>query len=62
MDDATFARVAKAYGISVAELSTHPNDQPRAQQLDLLLRNIQNLDADQLSRLNEFLTSVGRPK
>jgi transcriptional regulator with XRE-family HTH domain len=49
VDDATFAALAKAYGVSVAELSVAPADAPRAREMDRILRAIQQMDTEGLA-------------
>ena len=51
VDDATFEAIAKAYGISVAQLSAHPSETSKAQELDRLWRAVRQLDTDGLHAL-----------
>lgn len=48
VDDATFESIAKAYGITIAELSAPPGDAAKAQQLDRLMRALPLLDEEGL--------------
>ena len=54
MDEATFAAIAKAYGISVAELSASPADADRARELGRLLDVARRLDAKGLRTLADL--------
>lgn len=45
VDDATFAAIACAYGITVAELSAPPDQAEKARALDCLLRTVRDMDA-----------------
>jgi transcriptional regulator with XRE-family HTH domain len=45
VDDATFLAIARAYGITVAELSADPIDAERARELARLLEAVKRLDA-----------------
>lgn len=51
VDDATFDAIARAYGITVAELSAHPDDAGKAQALDRLMRALQSMDEEGLRAL-----------
>lgn len=54
VDERTFAAIADAYGISVAELSAHPNDAEKAKELDRLLRRLQSLNARSIRTLADL--------
>ncbi|MBK1656868.1 helix-turn-helix domain-containing protein [Paracraurococcus ruber] len=54
VDDATFEAIAKAYGISIAELSAHPNDAEKARAMDRILRAIRDMDEEGLSVIAGF--------
>jgi transcriptional regulator with XRE-family HTH domain len=62
VDEKTFAAIAKAYGISVAELSAHPDDAPRAQQMDRVLKAIQHMDEEGLAVIAGFAERIIKPK
>ena len=51
VDDQTFAAIAKAYGITVAELSAPPGEAAKARQMDRLLRAIPKMDEEGLRTL-----------
>ena len=54
MDDATFAALAKVYGVSVAELSVAPEQAPRARQMGRLMTVMQTLDEKNLATLADL--------
>jgi hypothetical protein len=54
VDDQTFSDIAKAYGITVAELSVSPEDADKARALDRLLRAVKKMDAEGISALASF--------
>ena len=58
VDDATFAAIAKAYGISVAELSAHPNEADKAQALDRLLTAVRQMDGETLAVVAGFAERI----
>ncbi len=60
VDDVTFAAIAKAYGITVAELSADPNQAERAQQMDRVMRAIQHLDQESLSVIAGFAERISK--
>lgn len=51
VDDATFAAIAKAYGITIEELSVHPDDAAKAQALHRLTNAVQKLDGESIAIL-----------
>jgi transcriptional regulator with XRE-family HTH domain len=51
VDEATFSAIAKAYGITVAELAGAPDDAAKARELDRLLRALRDMDEDGLRAL-----------
>jgi len=62
VDDETFAAIAKAYGITVAELSAPPGEAERAQQMDRVMRAIQHLDQESLSVVAGLAERLKAPK
>lgn len=54
VQDETFAAIAKAYGITAAELSAPPAEAARARQLHRLMQAMQQLDDKRLSRLADL--------
>jgi transcriptional regulator with XRE-family HTH domain len=54
VDDSTFASIARAYGITVAELSVNPADAPRARSVHRLLEALRRLDELRISRLADL--------
>jgi len=54
VDDATFAAIAEAYGITVAELSASPDDAERSRTLHRLMDVLKDLDDRRLSRLADL--------
>jgi transcriptional regulator with XRE-family HTH domain len=61
VDDVTFARIADAYGITIAELSAHPDEAPRAQQMHRLMTAVQTMDREGLETLARLAEQL-RPK
>jgi transcriptional regulator with XRE-family HTH domain len=51
VDDATFSAIAKAYGITVAELSARPCQSGKARELDRLMRAVREMDEEGLRAL-----------
>lgn len=51
VDDLTFAAIAKAYGITIAELSAHPDHSERARSLHRLMTRIANLSDSSIEAL-----------
>jgi predicted transcriptional regulator len=51
VDDATFAAIAKAYGITIEELSVHPDEAATAQALHRLTNAVQKLDGESIAIL-----------
>lgn len=49
--DTTFAAIAKAYGITVEELSVHPDEAAKAQALHRLTKAVQKLDTESIAIL-----------
>jgi len=49
--DATFAVIAKAYGITVEELSVHPSEAAKAQVLHRLSKAVQQMDSESIAIL-----------
>ncbi len=62
VDDATFAAIADAYGISVAELSADPADAERSQALHRLMQAVRVLDDGKLARLADLAEDLAPPK
>lgn len=62
VNDATFAAIAKAYGITVAELSAPPDERDRAKQLDRLLSIVQKLDEEEIQALALIAERMKPPK
>jgi transcriptional regulator with XRE-family HTH domain len=54
VDEATFASIAEAYGITVAELSVAPSDSSRARALHRLIEAAGHLDERRLGRLADL--------
>ena len=54
VDDATFKAIAAAYGITVAELSAHPDHSHRARALHRLLETLPKLDDRKVERLADL--------
>jgi transcriptional regulator with XRE-family HTH domain len=55
VDDQTFESIAKAYGISITELSMAPAEQEKAREMDRALQRMRTLTAQQLARMNDLL-------
>ena len=51
VDDTTFAAIAKAYGITVEELSVHPSEAAKAQALHRLSKAVQQMDSESIAVL-----------
>ena len=49
VDDATFAAIAHAYGITIEELSAHPDEAGKAQAIHRLSKAAQLLDRESLA-------------
>lgn len=62
VDDATFAAIAKAYGITPAELSAPPSEAERARQMHRLMTRLKNLDAKALTSLADLADQLDRPR
>ena len=62
MDDATFEAIAKAYGITVAELSAPPKDADKARAMDRLLKAVKALDAEGVVTLASFAERLKPPQ
>lgn len=54
VQDEVFAEIARAYGITVAELSAPPTDAARARHLHRLMEAIKSLDDQRLARLTDL--------
>ena len=61
VDEETFASIAKAYGITAAELSVHPTDAPRARSVHRLLEAPRRLDERRIDRLADLTGLLSRP-
>ena len=61
VDDETFSAIAKAYGISTAELSVDPSDAPRARALHRLLEAVRCLDERRIGRLADLAEDLSNP-
>lgn len=61
VDDATFASIANAYGITVAELSVPPSDAPRARSVHRLLEALRSLDERRIARLADLAEDLATP-
>lgn len=61
VDDATFASIAKAYGITAAELSVEPSDAPRARSLHRLLEAVRSLDERKIGKLADLAEDLAGP-
>jgi transcriptional regulator with XRE-family HTH domain len=61
VDEQTFAKIADAYGITIAELSAHPDEAPRAQQMHRLMHAIRTMDRDNLETLARLAEQLQRP-
>jgi transcriptional regulator with XRE-family HTH domain len=59
VDDATFAAIAKAYGITVAELSADPADSEKAREMARLLEMVKQLDARGVRTLADLSEQLG---
>jgi len=55
VDDQTFAAIAAAYGITVAELSAHPDDADKAKALHRIYTAAAELDAEALKAAATFM-------
>lgn len=62
VDDQTFQRIAKAYGITVAELEGRPEDAPKARELDRLLRALPEIDEEGMRALAVLAERFRNPK
>ena len=62
VDDATFEAIAKAYGITVAELSAPPKDADKARAMDRLLKAVKALDAEGVVTLASFAERLKPPQ
>lgn len=58
VDDNTFSTIAKAYGISIAELSAHPNEADKARALNRLLMAVRHLDGAALEVVAGFAERI----
>lgn len=54
VDDRTFEAIAKAYGITVAELTAAPADREKAQAMDRLLRVVRDMDGPGVALIAGF--------
>lgn len=61
VDEQTFAKIADAYGITVAELSAHPDEAPRAKQMHRLMQAMRTMDRDGLETLARLAEQLTRP-
>lgn len=61
VDDTNFALIAKAYGITVAELSVEPSDAPRARSVHRLLEALRSLDERRIGRLADLAEDLATP-
>ena len=61
VDDATFALIAEAYGVTVAELSVEPSHAPRARSLHRLLEAARSLDERRIGRLADLAEDLADP-
>lgn len=62
MDDTTFEAIAKAYGITVAELSAHPDDAEKARALHRLHTIVRSLGAIEIEKLASVAESMNTEK
>jgi hypothetical protein len=62
VDESTFAAIAAAYGISVAELSAPPADAERAREMGRLLDIVKRLDAKGLRTLADISEQIAPKK
>lgn len=62
VDDATFAAIARAYGITVAELSADPADADKARELARLLESVKGLDARGIRTLADLSDQLAGKK
>lgn len=60
VDDKTFAAIAAAYGISVAELSADPSEQDKAKELARLLTTVRDLDTKGIRTLADLAEQLPR--
>ena len=61
VDEETFASIAKAYGITMAELSVEPSDASRARALHRLLEAVRSLDERRVARLADLAEDLIDP-
>jgi transcriptional regulator with XRE-family HTH domain len=54
VDDATFSRIAEAYGISPAELSAPPEEAERAREMHRIMTAVRDLDDGSLRALADM--------
>ena len=54
VDDATFANIARVYGITEAELSAHPDDAVRAREMHRIMIAVRELDEVALRALADM--------
>ena len=60
VDDETFSRIADAYGITIAELSAHPDEAPRAREMHRLMTAVQTMDREGLETLARLAEQLRR--
>jgi transcriptional regulator with XRE-family HTH domain len=60
VDDATFSRIAAAYGITPAELSASPDDAERAREMHRIMSAIRELDDVSLRALADMAERLPR--
>lgn len=61
MQDEVFEAIARAYGITAAELSGPPSDAARARALHRLLNAARGMDDHRLSRLADLADDLAGP-
>jgi transcriptional regulator with XRE-family HTH domain len=54
VDDATFEAISRIYGISVAELSVHPDHAEKARAMGRLFQAVKEMDAARLAKLADL--------
>jgi transcriptional regulator with XRE-family HTH domain len=54
VDDRDFAAIARAYGISEAELSVHPRDAEKARQMHRVIVRLRQMDAEGVRTLADL--------
>lgn len=61
VDDETFAAIAKAYGITPAELSANPADRGKAAALDRLYKAVREQDAEGIALIAGYAERMKPP-